>query len=212
MAFDDRLQFLLLGLAIGTVFGYLIRLLQDVKDRVQDVKEDVMDVKTDVQDVKEELDEVDTIVKRIEHHDEGGFVKPSLTAIAMLLIVGLTAFAALVSQQASNKAEAVVAKNEIISDCNNKILSEALDALNERSTYTVSQTQANVNLQTDFARFMNILLHQPPYDEETRLDAATKYQRSLNNFVEVAHKSTEILLEHQYPTENDLVNCIQNGK
>lgn len=211
MAFDDRLQFLLIGLVIGAVFGYLVRLMQDVKRDVRGVVKDVHVIGQEVHDVKEELDEVDTIVKRIDH-DEGGYFKSSFTAIAAILVVGLTVYAAFVSQKASNDVKTSVDRNEIATYCNLTVTSKALNALNERSTYTLSNTQANIDLQTDFAKFFNLLLHQPPYNEVRQLRAAHNYQTSLNNFVYLAGKSKNKIEDNPFPTVDDLVACIEKGE
>lgn len=196
MAFDDRLTFLLIGMFIGFVVGYLTRLIRELRS------------------VKEELDEVDEIVKHLDirKNNEHGFMKISLIHIMAVLLVVLSAYAAIVSQKASDNIRTSVDRNEIATYCNLNITSRALNSLNQRSTYTLKQTQSNVDLQTDFSTFINILLHQPPYKETKRRHAAEVYQKSLNHFVAVASKSVDKISDNPFPTVAQLVTCIQKGE
>jgi hypothetical protein len=200
MAFDDRLQYLLLGMALGFVLGYLVRL---------------------VSEIKKELDEVDDIVKReLGHPDdhasqngnENGFITTStLSKIMLLLVVGLTAYAAIVSQIASNDSQASQERVEIVSTCNLAVTTQALNSLNERSTFTKAQSNANIALQTDFAKFLNLLLHVPPFPEQEQLQASKDFQGSLNNFVTLSGKTKEKVANNPFPTADDLRSCIANG-
>lgn len=201
MAFDDRLQSLLLGMVIGFVLGYLVRL---------------------VRDIKEELDEVDDIVKRElgpngrDHaqrdRGEGGFMRiPWAANTAILLVVGLTAYASFVSQKASNDSQKSQDRIETVTYCNLAVTAEALNALNERSTFTKRQVDANISLQTDFAKFFNLLLHQPPYSEKRRFAASHDFQGSLNNFVRLSKKTKTKVVNNPFPTAEDLRKCIAEG-
>lgn len=199
MAFDDRLQHILLGLAIGFVLGYLTRLAQNILDGVKDVKE--------------ELDEVDEIVKRINHDtNEDGFMTTRWGVnIAAILVVGLAFYASFVSQKASHETEAVTQRVETVSFCNLKVTTLALNALNERSTYSKQQVKANIRLQTDFSTFFNLILHQPPYSSEKQRKAAETYQKSLERFLIVSKKSKDKVVNNPFPIAEDLRKCIQDG-
>lgn len=93
---SDRAVFMLLGMLIGLVAGYMIRLLQDIRKGVRDVD-------THVQEAEERL------------KDEGGYIDWSaiwarfrslpFTRIGVALAVLLTAFAAFQAQVALNQAE-----------------------------------------------------------------------------------------------------------
>lgn len=202
MAFDERLQFLLLGMVIGFVLGYLVRL---------------------VREIKEELDEVKSEIENevIPHtRSEDGFMRvPWIANVAVLLTVGLTVWASIVSQKASNDAEdgqdridVAVAKLDIATDCNISITSEALRALNERSKSNVHSQAALVDVQVDFSKFFNLILHQPPFSDQKQLDAAHEYQSSLNNFVEKATRTKKKVEDNPIPTPQDLRDCIAAGK
>ncbi len=214
MAFDDRLQYLLLGMGIGFVLGYLVRLVQSIRN-------DVGSIRNAVKDVKEELDEVDEIVKKElgnGHHDmnEGGFIRPGWVAnIAVLLVVGLTAWAAIVSQKASNDVQdandqlkSAQVQLEHQTQCNRTVLRSALIALNERTTYSTAQVDANLALQTSFSDLLGILLHQPPYSERKRARATTSYYQDLTNFVSIADKTKRKQEENPYPDSAELDACL----
>lgn len=194
MAFDDRLQFLLLGMAIGFVLGYLVRL---------------------VRDIKEELDEVDEIVKKeLGPHDrgEGGFMRIPLAAdIAILLVVGLTAWASFVSQKASNDVQNTQDRIERIILCNQNVLTATLDSLNERSTFTKESVSANIDLQQSQSNFLTILLHNPPYSEAKRAKSIQKYFEDLQRYLSVANKNRDKIATNPLPTLKEFTNCLDSS-
>lgn len=186
MAFDDRLQCLLLGLAIGFVLGYLARLLREIRG------------------VKEELDEVDSIVKEIKDHDrnDSGFMHiPWVANVAALLVVGLAVYAAFASQKASNSVEDSVT-------CNRQVLAQVVESLNERSTYSTGMASANIELQQSQADFFAILLHKPPYSELRRSRAVQQYYEDLQTFLVLAKKNRSKVATNPYPTVYDFSACL----
>lgn len=183
--FDERLGWLLLGCAIGFVFGYIVRSLRDIK---------------------EELDEVDDIVKGRQYHqeDEEGSIKTFLSKnIALLLVVILTAFAAFASQRASNN----VRDN---AECTQEYLSETIKALNQRTKYTRTQARANVTLQKEQARFLNVLLGKPPPTQRESQVAFENYVNSLQSFINLSDKAAEQARTNPYPTNTELIECIDS--
>lgn len=205
MAFDDRLQYLLLGVGIGFVLGYLVRLLLEVRD--------------DVQDIKEELDEVDEIVKKnLGNHEknEAGFMtKPWRANLAMLLVVGIAFFAAVQSQKASNDANASLERAQASLDrvkevvtCLTDTQSLVISALNKRSKYSPKMANANIDLQTSQSEFFSILLHQPPYSEIRREQAVKDYFDDLQTFLKVAQKNQGKLKNNPFPKIADFTDCL----
>lgn len=199
MSLNDRLTYLILGCLIGFVVGYVVRSLRDIK---------------------EELDEVDDMVKDIDNkrkRDERGIVRTVLAMrVSLALVVILTAFAAFQSQQASNSTEAQQKQLKIaqaqlaqVTQCNKTVLRQALVALNERTTYSEAQVNANVDLQTSFAELLTTLLHQPPYPDKKRTHATDQYYQDLTNFVSVADKTKAKQRENPFPTDEQLNACLQ---
>lgn len=193
MAFDDRLQFLLLGMAIGFVLGYLVRLVRDIKEELDEVKEEIEEVLPS------------------RKNNNGGFIKIPLRDIAILLVVGLTAWAAFVSQKASNDVENSQDRSKLQTACTIAITGEALDALNQRSTFTKAAADANIELQQSQSDFFGLLLHQPPFSETRRAEAAQQYFGDLQQFLVLAKKSSNKVSENPFPTVKDLQNCL-DGK
>jgi len=197
MAFDDRLLALFVGLSIGFVLGYLTRLMQGMKE------------------IKEELDEVDTIVKENlgNHHEgnESGFMRyPWVANFAVLVIVAITAWAAIVSQKASNDVQASQDRIEEVVVCLQTTLADVLESLNERGTYTTEVASANIDLQQAQSDLFDILRHKPPYSEERRQKAGRDYYQALQRFLEVAQKNRGKLVTNPLPTVQDFTTCLAN--
>lgn len=194
MAFDDRLQFLLLGMAIGFVLGYLVRLVRDIKEELDEVKE-----------------EIETGV--IQHHNgDDGYMKVSLSTVAILLVVGLTAWASFVSQKASNDVKDAQERIEQTAECHQQVLEEALVALNQRSTFTKASAKTNVQLQKSQRAFLTILLHRPPFSEAKRTAAVRHYYRDLGTFLDVAKKNTQKVSENPFPEPGEMQKCMNDAQ
>ena len=195
MAFDDRLLFLLLGVGIGFVIGYLTRLAREMKD------------------IKEELDEVDTIVKENLGNDhesnEDGFMRnPWVANVAILLVVGLTAWASFVSQKASNDVRNSQEQSEKVVACLQTTLGDVLIALDERSTYTRGLAEANTKLQKAQSKFFEILRHEPPYSLDRREQAVEDYVDALNKFLMLSAKNKKKISENEFPTIQVFSDCL----
>ncbi len=194
MDFPSRLGWMILGCMIGFFAGYVVRYLQDMK---------------------EELDEVDGIVKNElgkrasdKDKDDRGFVRNDLFKDVMLLIVVIvTVWAAVVSSIASGNVKDTQKEQKRITVCNQVFLGKTVKALNERSEFTIAQAQANVDLQKAQAKFLTLLMHQPPYSQERRSQAASDYVTTLTNFVTVSGKSAQKAQLYPYPTDSELDRC-----
>lgn len=191
MAFDDRLFYLILGMAIGFVLGRFTRSLGEIK---------------------EELDEVDEIVKEKldpHHRNEDGFVKPSgVMGVALFVVIVVTVGAAFLSQKASNDAQSTQDRLARVTACNTALLSKTIVALNERTTYTGAQARANVKLQEAQSNFFDLLLHKPPYTERKRFQAAQAYQSSQHKFLDLTRKTANKTDRNPYPTAEELRHCL----
>ncbi len=203
MGLDDRLWYLLLGMAIGFVLGYFTRSLDRLKDEVADIKE--------------ELDEVDEIVKEerdiLRHQNEDGFVKPTgVMGLALFVVIAVTVGAAFLSQKASNDAQHAREDLAKVTACNTALLSKLTVALNERTTYTGAQANANVELQKAQSKFFDLLLHRPPYSERKRYHAAQNYQGSQHLFLDLTKKTANKIENNPIPTKEELQACLVVAK
>ena len=205
MDMSDRIAWLIVGCAIGFVMGYIVRSLREIK---------------------EELDEVDECVKhcREEHEHEvrkrgrnsrGAAMPGYLGNIAVLIAVLITVFAAFASQKASNDVEGAQDQLELtqetikqVSLCTQETLSNTVSALNERTTYTVAQAEANVDLQKAQSRFIAVLVTRPTPSDDTKAMALNGYFDSLTSFVALSSQTVNKIENNPYPTTEDLQNCL----
>lgn len=94
MALTDRLESILIGIVIGFVLGYLTKTLREIK---------------------QELDEVDNKVSEMKD-DKGAISFPAWRDALLMIVVFATAYAAILSQRASNDIEQR-AEDELIGRC-----------------------------------------------------------------------------------------------
>lgn len=195
MDFDDRLGFML----VGAVIGYSIRTIQEIKK------------------------EVGNVDKKLPRKNEDGFMrKPLFADIAILLVVAMCVYASFTTQANNNRLEQAVAdieqgqvENEEtrvrlarITNCSSAYLAKTIEALNQRTTYTQEQADANVKLQQAQRDFLTLILTVPPPTDAEATRAVSEYVEKLSAFVEVSDKNKEKTQSYQYPTTDELNNCL----
>lgn len=199
MSFDERLSWFLLGVLVGLLISWL------------------KDIRKGEKTIIEKLEEVDEHVqKQQRNRDEGGFMRFPLIADALLLTaVLLTAWAAFATSATNARLEANQKADDAqdlrireITICNQEFLFNTIKALNERTTYTQDAADANVDLQTGLAEFIDILLFQPPKTTEERYAALVKFDGKLGKYVEVSRKQKGKTDAYPYPTEEELTECL----
>lgn len=202
MDMSERMGWLILGCAVGFVLGYIVRALREIK---------------------EELDTVDECVKRCqEEHDhiprpDDGYAVPSYVGhIALIVVLFVTVYAAFASQDASNdvreaqkdlRATQVVIQN--VSVCTQETLAATISALNERTTYTVAQAKANVDLQKAQSSFIAVLVTVPEPSLTERRAALNEYFDKLTSFVALSSQTVNKIEQNPYPTNEDLTRCLE---
>ena len=192
MSLDDRIGYLLLGLLIGFVLGYIVRGLRSIKEEVKDVHE---------------------ILEHDRKGDEYGFITNSFaTNVGLFLVVLLTIFAAFSSQKASNDIKNNQDTISSFTYCNQQYLSKTIDALNERTEFSRQQASTNVELQKAQGEFLSVVLKKPPNSIEKREEALVEYFDALNKFVMFSAKNEAQVEVNQYPTNTELSDCIGNNK
>lgn len=196
MSLDERIGWILLGMAIG----YILRTLQEVKKEVQ---------------------EVDETLKR-DKNEKGFMRNPIIADFAILIALGLCVFAAVSTQITNNRLEATVAQLEDnqkndrstrddlaqITVCTQDFLSKTIVALNERTEYTQNQTNSNVELQRAQYKFLQSVLVGEPSDPRETREALSLYISKLENFNVVSSKNREKTQEYAYPTKEELNECL----
>jgi len=214
MGLDDRLTYFILGCGIGILIGYAVRSLRDIDEKVT---------------------EMDELVKR--DHDEAGFLRlPTwleikfwilgrwdwfrgvrLKSWTLALVVFICVFASFQTQHVNNDLRANDAGDkrqqdqiERISECNSDFLGKTISALNERTTYSKEQAQANIDLQIGFQTFLRVLTLQPPPTTKQSTAAFVKYFEKLNAFVDLAKKSQNKVELNPYPTLDEFSDCVNS--
>lgn len=189
MGLDDRLSYLLLGMLVGFVLGYITKALREIK---------------------EEIGHVDETVKR--QKNERSFMRFPLVADAMLLVVlGITVYAAFSSQKTNNELSDTQDYIARITFCNQEYLAGTIAALNERTTYSTEQARANVKLQIEQGELLAFLLTEPPPLESEGREALRDYfQSGVQNFILVNERALEKFRQNPYPTEDELQACLEN--
>lgn len=186
---DDRLGYFLLGCFIGAVVGYMLRYLQKIDRNVGKVQ--------------------DAVTKK--RHEEGLIRYPWALDIALLAVVIVTVWAAFSSAAASDKVKNNQENIEKITYCNQAFLSKTIVALNERTTYSRAQSDANVELQTGFLAFLRVLQFQPPKPESERVAAFNGYVKKLDNYVELNKKTKDKAAENPFPTATEFSDCLDKS-
>ena len=205
MGLDERVFYLVLGILIGFVLGYFTHKLQNIEEKVE---------------------EVDMIVKK--DRGEGGFIRfPSWSSIkrwfskidikhvALFIVVLLSAAASFQSQIVSNKIERNSAEDQKTQErivriltCNSSFLGKTIVALNERTTYSADQADANVKLQKEQLRLLTFALTVPPPSARDGRKAVDRYFKTLNNYVDLASKTASKQLKNAYPTSEEFTSCV----
>lgn len=199
MSLDERIGWILLGMAIG----YILRTLQEVK---------------------KEVHEVDETLKR--NKNEKGFMRnPLIADFAILMALGLCVFGAVATQVTNNRLEATVAQLEDnqkndrstreglvqITVCTQDFLSKTIVALNERTEYTQKRTNANVELQRAQYEFLQSMLVGEPSEPRVAREALSLYISKLENFNKVSSQNKEKTQEYAYPTKEELNECLSRN-
>lgn len=187
MELDERIGWLLLGMAVGFVLGYIVRSLRDIK---------------------EELDEVDELVRR---QNESGFARnPVILDVVLLIVVALTVWAAFASQALSNQVQQTQRNQTQSVVCNKQYLRKTIVALNQRTSYVQHQTLANIKLQTAQRDFF-LIIFEHPRNDKIEIKAFKEYLDSLKSFVRISHKVSGRASFVPYPTATDLSNCLEEN-
>lgn len=175
----DRLIWMSFGMIIGFALGHIV---------------------ANVRAIKEEVDEIETVVKR--KRSDSGFMRfPILADIALILVIGVVVWGTFMAQKASNEVERASA-------CNQEFLGQLLEAVNERTEYSREQTNLNVELQSDQATYLAVLLREPPPSIDDSRNSLREYFKKLSTYISVNEKAQSKADRYPYPTVEDYDACI----
>lgn len=199
MEWGDRLVFLL----IGAILGYIVRMLQDIKTEVH---------------------EVDQLVKKNgPKRNEDGFARfPIVLDVLIFVLAAMTVWSFTKGEQATDDAnqalEQVQAQNaqlkaqnariEKVASCNLEFTAKTIKALNERTTFTTEQAASNVRVLEAQLEFLRVVLFIPPVSDALRREALQQYTENVDRFVELAGKTKDKSEQYAYPTNDELLACL----
>lgn len=187
MELSDRLFWLLVGIAIGGVLGYIVRSLQEIK---------------------KELHDVDEIVTKNAKNESGVMRFPIISDIILFLVLLLCVYASVSAGNTNNKLANAQERIDDVTSCTQEYLSKTILALNERTEYSTEQARSNVALQRSQSEFLAILLLKPPASDERVSQALADYFDNLNEFVNIAGKTADKAQRNPYPTTEELQSCL----
>lgn len=196
MGIDDRLVLFALGCVLGFILGRFDLRLRDIKDQMNEIDECVHECR-----------------KRIR--DERGTMK--ISAIrhgALLVVVALCFVSTYLSGSAANKSNdtsqrviQLQSEQKQNVDCTTQVLFDAIRALNERTTYSGAQADANIALVQGQ---LDLLLRSqdPNLTDAEGQELFQTYVAKVQEFIELANKTKGQQLEFPYPTVEDLTRCL----
>lgn len=195
MRLDSRIGWLLLGAIIGFVIGYVVRSLRDIREKVT---------------------EVDEIVKKSDKKDGGFFSIEGIKNLALFLVVVLTVYSSIKSQQSSDKvadAQDSVSKTQSSQaksqSCTQMILIKTVAALNARTEFSQDQAAANRDLQKSQASFIGLFVSQTPVNSTDAAKALNTYFTAITTFITVSGKTSNSIANNPYPTPTEFSDCLK---
>lgn len=192
MIVNTRLEYLLIGCAIGFIVGWFTRSLKEATTVLEEVEK--------------------PMILSLKGTEPGGLIKSRLgTNIALFLVVALTAWAAFASQNASNRVTNSQKEQDKSVLCTQTFLASTISALNARTQNSQEQNEANSDLQKAQATFLGVFFITPPASTAQRSEALKTYFDALTRFTTSSATTGDNVAKNPYPTPTDFLNCI-HGK
>ena len=200
MPLDERIGWFLLGVVIG----YVVRTIRDIKKEVREVEE---------------------IVSR--EKNQRGFMRNAFVAdFAVLLVIAMCVYASFSTQITNNRLEAAIEdiqqaekdaeenRDRIsrVAVCSQEYLARTIEALNQRTTYTQDQADANVALNRAQRDFLVILSRVPPPTDADAKIALSNYVARLREYTAAYDKNKDKTETYAYPASEDLDRCLSKAR
>jgi hypothetical protein len=200
MALIDRAIWFTAGWWVGFFIGWLVKRQRDTTSTLKEIR-----------------DTVNSILE--DRRNEGGFVRNRYVLdVFLLVIVCITAYAAFRSEQTSDrladtqeKLAETQQRLENTTACNRVYLGETIDALNQRTTYTVQQAQANLELQKEQARYLGTVLVLPQPSAAELRTSLQRYFSELGKFTRTNTRTIDEIESNPYPTPTEFSQCLISG-
>lgn len=197
MEIYDRLTYLILGIPIGFIGGFITKSFMLIRSKV-----DHMGTNTQEDDTKDILDRSRWSVIKEE------FDKIPFDRVALFLVVMLSLVASFQSQATSHRVQESAVRDARVLECNSEFLGKIILALNERTTYSTGQADSNVDLQQAEFELMKQIIKKPPLTSAEKEEAIRQYLIRLRAFLDLSEKTANKQEANQYPTLDDFNLCV----
>lgn len=136
--------------------------------------------------------------------------------VALAVVVIFTAFGAIQSSVTSSKVSDQQAameqsdrRDDAESTCTSRVLFQTINALVQRTTFTVSASESNVDLQRAQLELLNT-----PQDAtiEEQTAAFAKYTNALRQFVEASTGQQNQIKNNPFPTPEQYTACLKDAQ
>lgn len=132
-----------------------------------------------------------------------------VNGIALGLVVIITAYAAFLSQLASNKVQESQNQRDEENRCTSTIIFSTVKALNERTEFSTAQAEANVRLQKSQLEFITTLVN--PQVQANYKEKLEGYFKALKAFNEVVAQNAGKAESFPYPVPEQYARCLANA-
>lgn len=133
-----------------------------------------------------------------------------VNGVALALVVIVTAYAAFLSQVASNKVQDSQDQRDRENQCTSTIIFNTVKTLNERTQFSTQQAQANVELQKSQLEFITTLVTpQEQADYQPKLE---QYFKALKNYNMIVAKSAGKAESYPYPLPEQYAQCLAKAR
>ena len=97
-------------------------------------------------------------------------------------------------------------------NCTEQFLGSTVDALNERTQYTIAQADANVELQRSQLKFIKALVAPGPTPSREGEQALNDYFNALQEYTRLTGLQTGRVESNPYPTPEEYRMCLSEGQ
>ena len=189
MSAHMKLFWLVIGMAIGGGVGYLVR----------------------------ERQERTTRGGHLSHSATKKDRKINFQSVAMLVVVVLVVLAAFRSQRSANKAndaqKKIATSQDQVTDvasCSQTFLTITIAALNDRTTFSSQQAQAQVDIQVANEAYLQARQEVPPVSDAALSMVRMNYINVVQHYIMVQQQNATTIKNHPYPTVDDFMNCLKD--
>lgn len=128
--------------------------------------------------------------------------------IAWVLLLSIVAWSVFQTAKTNSQLADAQEAMQRSSNCTQQFLGATVLALNERTTYSTQQAEANVALQEAQVEFLSLLSTDRGNDPATFNEALGKYLEAQRTYSEVVALNAGQVRQYPYPTVEEYRTCL----